>query len=85
MRETFRSLLLGMAAALFIGLAGGVARADIILLPGQIAPQGGVGHQPESILSIQSPDNTDHAYGMVAWNGHKDVISGEIAKKGEHS
>jgi hypothetical protein len=85
MRNSFRSLLLGAAAALFIGLAGGVAHADIILLPGQIAPQGGVGHQPESILSIQSPDNTDRAYGMVAWNGKKDVITGEIAKKGEHT
>jgi hypothetical protein len=85
MRSTFRNLLLGAAAALFIALGGGVARADIILLPDRNAPVGGVGHQPESILSIQSPDNTDHAYGMVAWSGKKDVISGEIAKKGEHT
>jgi hypothetical protein len=85
MRNTFRSLLLGATAALFIALAGGVARADIVLLPGQIAPQGGVGHQPESILSIQSPNNTENAFGKVAWSGNKDVITGDIAKKGEHT
>jgi hypothetical protein len=85
MRNSFRSTLLGSAAVLFVALACGQARADLILLPGQTAPVGGVGHQPESVLSIQSPKNTENAYGGVAWNGSKDVISGEIAKKGEHT
>ena len=85
MRNLFRSLALSVVAAAFVALAGGQARADIILLPGQPAPHGGVGHTPESILSIQSPRNTENAFGSVAWNGSKDVISGEIAKKGEHS
>ena len=85
MRNLFRSLTLGAAAMLFAALTGGPARADIILLPGESAPHGGVGHTPESILSIQSPKNTEDAYGKVAWNGSKDVITGEIAKKGEHT
>ena len=85
MRNRFRRTLLGAAAVLFVALAGSQARADIILLPGQFAPVGGVGHQPESVLSIQSPKNTENAFGKVAWNGSKDVISGEIAKQGEHT
>ena len=85
MRNRFRSLLLGAAVAFFVALAGGQARADLILLPGETAPVGGVGHQPESVLSIQSPKNTENAFGGVAWNGSKDVISGEIAKQGEHT
>jgi hypothetical protein len=85
MNNHFRSLLLGAAAVFFVALASGQARADIILLPGESAPVGGVGHQPESILSIQSPKNTENAFGGVAWNGSKDVISGEIAKQGEHT
>ena len=85
MRNLFRSLSLGAAAVLFVALAGGQARADIILLPGESAPHGGVGHTPESILSIQSPKNTADAFGRVAWNGSRDVITGEIAKQGEHS
>ncbi|HJQ31218.1 MAG TPA: PEP-CTERM sorting domain-containing protein [Pyrinomonadaceae bacterium] len=84
-RNLFRSALFGCAALLFVALTAGQARADIILLPGESAPAGGVGHQPESILSIQSPKNTDNAYGSVAWNGSKDVITGEIAKQGEHT
>ncbi|MCA1618148.1 MAG: PEP-CTERM sorting domain-containing protein [Acidobacteria bacterium] len=76
---------MGAAAVLFVALAGGQARADIILLPGESAPHGGVGHTPESILSIQSPKNTEDAFGKVAWNGSRDVITGEIAKRGEHS
>jgi hypothetical protein len=76
---------LGAAAAFFIALGSGQARADIILLSGESAPHGGVGHRPESVLSIQSPKNTENAFGSVAWNGSKDIISGEIAKKGEHS
>jgi hypothetical protein len=85
MRIPFRNTLLGAAAVLFVALAGGQARADLILLSGESAPVGGVGHQPESVLSIQSPKNTENAFGGVAWNGSKDVISGEIAKKGEHT
>lgn len=84
-RKLFRSALLGCAAALFVALTGTQARADIILLPGEEAPQGGVGKKPESALSIQSPKNTENAYGGVVWNGSKDVISGETAKKGEHT
>jgi PEP-CTERM motif len=85
MRNLFRSLSLGAAAMLLVALTGGQTRADIILLPGETAPVGGVGHTPESILSIQSPKNTENAFGKVAWNGSKDVISGEIAKQGEHT
>ena len=85
MRTRFRSLLFGAAVAFFVALAGGQARADLILLPGEPTPVGGVGHQPESVLSIQSPKNTENAFGGVAWNGSKDVISGEIAKQGEHT
>lgn len=85
MRTRFRTLLLGGAVAFFVALAGGQARADLILLTGETAPVGGVGHTPESALSIQSPKNTENAFGGVAWNGSKDVISGEIAKKGEHT
>ena len=85
MRNIFRSLSLGAAAVILAALTGGQARADIILLSNESAPHGGVGHTPESVLSIQSPKNTADAFGKVAWNGTKDVISGEIAKKGEHS
>ncbi|MFL6335014.1 MAG: PEP-CTERM sorting domain-containing protein [Pyrinomonadaceae bacterium] len=85
MNTRLRSLLLSAAAAFVVALAGGQARADLILLSGESAPVGGVGHQPESVLSIQSPKNTENAFGSVAWNGSKDVISGEIAKKGEHT
>lgn len=84
MRNRFRSPLLSAAAVIFVALAGSQARADIIYLPGQTAPQGGVGHQPESILSIQSPGNTSNAAGGVSWNGNKDVRSGD-AKNGEHT
>lgn len=66
-------------------LSGSTARADLVLLPGATAPAGGVGHAPESVLSIQSPKNTENAVGKVAWNGSKDVITGEIAKQGEHT
>jgi hypothetical protein len=85
MNSRFRTLLMGGAVAFFVALAGGQARADLILLPGETTPVGGVGHVPESVLSIQSPKNTANAFGSVAWNGSKDVISGEIAKKGEHT
>ena len=85
MRNLFRNISLGAAAVLFAALTGGQARADIILMPNETAPHGGVGHTPESVLSIQSPKNTEDAFGKVAWNGSKDVITGEIAKKGEHT
>jgi hypothetical protein len=84
MRNLFRSTLLSGAAVLFVALTAGQARADIIYLPGATAPSGGVGHQPESILSIQSPGSTTNAAGGVSWSGKKDVLSGD-AKRGEHS
>jgi len=79
-----RTLLLSTAAVLFVALAGSQARADIIYLPNATAPSGGVGHQPESILSIQSPGSTSNAAGGVSWNGSKDVRSGD-AKNGVHT
>lgn len=92
MRNLFRSLSLGAAAMLFAALTGGQARADIIYLPGQPAPSGGVGHRPESVLSIQSPGRTTDAAGGVSYGclpGKKgttcgDLLSGD-AKRGEHS
>jgi hypothetical protein len=84
MSNRLKSIFLSAAAVLFVALAGGQTRADIIYLPGQPAPSGGVGHQPESILSIQSPGNTSNAAGGVSWNGSKDVRSGN-AKNGEHT
>ena len=84
MRKVFGKIVFGAVGLIFFALGAGAARADIILVPGT-APVGGVGHTPESILSIQSPKSTANAFGMVAWNGTKDVITGEIAKKGEHT
>ena len=89
----FGTLCAYCLASLLLGcLAGGYARADIIYLPGQTAPAGGVGHQPESVLSIQSPGSTSNASGGVAYGcsqtkkGLKcgDTLSGN-AKQGEHS
>jgi hypothetical protein len=85
MSRRIPTLLSLLAALLMTAAAAGTARADIILLPNEGAPQGGVGKTPESILSIQSPKNTANAFGGVVWNGSKDVISGEIAKQGEHT
>jgi hypothetical protein len=85
MKKILSHLTLSLVAFVLLGLTASSARADIILLPGETVPQGGVGKTPESILSIQSPKNTDKAYGMVAYNGTKDVITGEIAKQGEHT
>lgn len=85
MKKLLRGSLLSVAAMLLVGILCGDARADIILLSNETAPHGGVGHTPESVLSIQSPKNTADAFGKVAWNGSRDVISGEIAKRGEHS
>ena len=84
MTKLLKGLLFGIAAMFFVSLAGSVARADIVYLPGQTAPPGGVGHSPESILSIQSPANTSNASGGVSWNGSNDVRSGD-AKNGEHT
>jgi hypothetical protein len=84
MTRHVRSFLLCVAALFFVGVAAGSARADIIYLPGANAPSGGVGHTPESVLSIQSPGSTSNAAGGVSWNGNKDVLSGD-AKHGEHS
>jgi hypothetical protein len=80
----FRKALLTTAAAIAMFALSSVARADIIYLPGATAPSGGVGHTPESILSIQSPGSTSNAAGGVSWNGHNDVRSGD-AKNGEHT
>jgi hypothetical protein len=85
MSRHFPRLLLSLAALLAVGAAADTARADLILLQGEAAPHGGVGHPPESALSIQSPKNTENAFGGVSWDGSRDVISGEIAKRGEHS
>ena len=84
MKNAFGKIVFGVMGLIFFSLGASAARADIILVPGP-APVGGVGHTPESALSIQSPKNTDNAYGMVAWNGSRDVITGEIAKQGEHT
>lgn len=80
----FRKALLTTAAAIAMLALSSAARADIIYLPGAPAPSGGVGHQPESVLSIQSPGSTSNASGGVSWNGSKDVLTGD-AKHGEHS
>jgi hypothetical protein len=80
----FRKALLTTAAAIAMFALSSVARADIIYMPGATAPSGGVGHTPESILSIQSPGSTSNAAGGVSWNGHNDVRSGD-AKNGEHT
>jgi len=92
MKKLFAHTMLSVSAALFIGLAAGSARADIIFLPNESAPRGGVGHTPESILSIQSPGNTTNAAGGVSYGcaqGKKGTTCGDIksgdAKNGEHT
>ncbi len=85
MKRILSHLTLSLAAFVFLGLTTMSARADLVLLSGESAPHGGVGHTPESILSIQSPKNTANAYGKIAWNGSGDVRTGEIAKGGEHT
>src|SRR5207253_2382882 len=84
MNSRLRSLLLSAAVAFVVALAGGQGRAGILYLPGRTAPQWGVGHQRESISSIQSPGSASNAAGGVSWNGSKDVRSGH-AKHGEHT
>jgi len=85
MKKILSHLTLSLAALICLGLTAASARADLVLLPNETAPAGGVGHAPESVLSIQSPKNTANAWGKVAWSGSKDVITGEIAKQGEHT
>jgi hypothetical protein len=86
MKKFLSPLTFSLAAVLFLGLAATSARADIVYIPSadSTAPKGGVGHKPESILSIQSPKNGINAAGGVSWNGKKDVNSGD-AKNGEHT
>ncbi len=87
-----RNILMTLAAFALIALAGARAHADIIYLPGATAPPGGVGHQPESVLSIQSQGSTSNASGGVAYGCQQtkkgltcdDTLSGD-AKQGEHS
>ena len=84
MKKVLSRLTLSFAALVLLGLSAASVRADLIYLPGASTPIGGVGHQPESILSIQSPGNTLNAAGGVSWNGSRDVRSGN-AKNGEHT
>jgi hypothetical protein len=84
MRNQVSRLTLFLGALVILGLSGASARADIVYIPGATAPAGGVGHTPESILSIQSPGNTSNAAGGVRWSGSNDVLSGD-AKHGEHT
>ncbi len=84
MRKHATRLTLFLGALIVLAISGASARADIVYIPGATAPQGGVGHRPESILSIQSPGNSSNAAGGVAWNGNRDVRSGD-AKQGEHT
>jgi hypothetical protein len=84
MRNIIARVTLFVAALAILGLTGASARADIVYIPGATAPAGGVGHTPESILSIQSPGNTSNAAGGVRWDGRRDVLSGD-AKQGEHT
>jgi hypothetical protein len=84
MKKILSHLTLSLAAFVLLGMTAASVRADIVYIPGATAPKGGVGHTPESILSIQSPGNTSNAAGGVSWNGNKDVKSGD-AKNGEHT
>jgi PEP-CTERM motif len=84
MRNKVSRFALFLGALAVLALSGASARADIVYIPGATAPAGGVGHTPESILSIQSPGNTSNATGGVRWSGSNDVLSGD-AKQGEHT
>jgi hypothetical protein len=84
MRNRISRLAVFLGALVILSLSGASARADIVYIPGATAPAGGVGHTPESILSIQSPGNSSNAAGGVSWNGSNDVRSGD-AKNGEHT
>jgi hypothetical protein len=76
------TLILGALVVLCFG--GASARADIVYIPGATAPVGGVGHTPESILSIRSPGSSSNASGGVSWDGQRDVLFGDAAR-GEHT
>ena len=84
MKKTFSYFSLCLAAMIFLGLTASSARADIVYIPNETAVNYGVGHTPESILSIQSPRDSANAIGGVSWNGKKSVNSGD-AKNGEHT
>lgn len=84
MKVKVSRLALFFGVLVILGFSGASARADVVYLPGVTAPAGGVGHAPESILSIQSPGNTSNAAGGVSWNGQRDLLSGD-AKQGEHT
>jgi hypothetical protein len=84
MKNQVSRLAMFLGALVILSLSGASARADIVYIPGATAPAGGVGHTPESILSIQSPGNTSNAAGGVSWNGSSDVRTGD-AKAGEHT
>ena len=86
MKKPLSHFSLCLAAAILLGLTATSARADIVYIPSadNQAPKGGVGHKPESILSIQSPKNGSLAFGGVSWNGKKDVNTDD-AKNGEHT
>ena len=92
MKKLFARFAICLAALVFVGLSAGEARADIIFLPNESAPKGGVGHKPESILSVQSPGSTSNAAGGVGYGctqGKKGLTCGDIktgdAKNGEHT
>ncbi|HEU4597445.1 MAG TPA: PEP-CTERM sorting domain-containing protein [Pyrinomonadaceae bacterium] len=93
MRKLFAHFAICLAALVFVSLSCAEARADIIFLPGEAAPKGGVGHTPESILSIQSPGNGTNAAGGVSYGcqekKNKGLVCGDIksgdAKNGEHT
>lgn len=84
MKKILSHFSLCLAAAILLGLTASSARADIIYIPNEPAVNYGVGHTPESILSIQSPRDSANAVGGVSWNGKKSVNSGD-AKNGEHT
>jgi hypothetical protein len=84
MNRHLSRLLLSLAALLVVAASTATTSADIIYMPNETAPSGGVGHQPESILSIQSPGSNGVAAGGVSWDGSKDVGLGD-AQNGEHT
>ena len=85
MTKLLSKVALSLGALILLGLSGTSARADLVLIPGAPTPVGGVGHRPESVLSIQSPKSTANATGKVAYNGSGDVLTGSIVKQGEHT
>lgn len=93
MKKILSNLTFSLAAIVFLGLTAASVRADIVYIPGATAPKGGVGHKPESILSIQSPGNTSNAAGgvrsVVTTNKKGDISQSDEkwgdAKNGEHT